>query len=271
MPRPRISLVDYCPPGTAFAFRVKDGRYGACRVLRIIHSPGEKSPRALVALSEFLDSHPPPLNHPALRKILCLNHHSWSNQPEMIWVSEPPPASFEKLGSMPVLKKDSSANSFSFAAWSSLPFHRYTQWRWDHDRAALLAEETLENDAEERKQAQSAAGRKKTLAAVTLSSIQQRPTLFPRWKKYPSPKARRAIEQTIQSFIAATARIKKPTRRDVTRELRRCADALNNLDAGHGHPIETVEREDIFELFEEILTAAGHPRLLEKLDEWRAW
>jgi hypothetical protein len=79
------------------------------------------------------------------------------------------------------------------------------------------------------------------------------------------------IEQTIRSFITAIIELQKPTRRDITRELRICEKSLNKIDAANNHPIETVEREDLFELFEEILTAAKQPDLIQKLDEWRDW
>jgi hypothetical protein len=265
------SITDFPAPGTVLLFPLVDGRFGACRVLRVAIPEHNDSPQALVALTEWVGSRPPPLDHASLRKILHLTHHSWSDQPEIIWVGEPPPRDFRVLGVIPLRKNESCKESNSYSGWGSLPLQRLLQWRWEHDRESLLAEEALEKVKEDKKRNESAARRAAVLAAATLPKILKRSSLFPTWEDYPPPNVKRAIEQTIRSFIAALIETKRPSRRDVIRELRRCATALNKLDTKQGHPIETIEREDIFDLFQEILTAAKHADLLEKLDEWRWW
>ncbi len=46
---------------------------------------------------------------------------------------------------------------------------------------------------------------------------------------------------------------------------------LNDFDAQNNNFIETVEREDLVLLLEEILSAAKHPDLVDEIDNWRDW
>jgi len=250
---------------------VSDGRFGVCRVLQVVIPEQSRSPQALVALSDWIDHAPPPLAHRSVRKILHLTHHLWSNRPELIWVGQPPPLSFRKIGSVPILKKDVAASSGSYSAWESLPLQLYLQWRWDHDRDALLLEDAAKKEAEEVKRREAAIRHAHILATVSLKSLLELPDLFPFWDDYPPSGVKKAIEQTIRTFIKAINTPNKISRRDATRELRRCVDVINKIDADNNHPIETEEREDLFELFEQIFTAARHPDLLDKADQWRDW
>jgi hypothetical protein len=218
-----------------------------------------------------LGANRPQIDDPSLKRLLLLNHHLWSNRPEFIWVGEPAPGTFQIVGSIPLTKKEMAFDSCTHAAWESLPLQRLLQWRWEHDRNAMLAEEAVEEAEAEKKREAEAARRASILAKTDLPMIQARRTLFPRWKRLPKPAVKRAIEEPIRKFIASVIGMKKPNRREVTRELRNCAKALNEIDTELDHPIETVERDDICELFDEILTVAKHPDLLEKLDEWREW
>jgi hypothetical protein len=268
--RPKYTAADFPPPGTVLTFPLADGRHGACRVLRVGQALGD-AVYALAVLTEYIHDRTPTLRDSGIRKILHLTHHSWSNRPEILWIGEPPPETFRPIGIIPINEHDDTLESHSFSSWASFPLQRLLQWRWDHDRDALLAEEAIEKAKREKELAAKAERRARILAKTTLPMIQERKRLFPRWHGSMSPATIKSLEQPIRDFLAALIAMKNPTRRDITRELRVCIKALNDFDNANQHPIETVEREDIYHLFDEILTVAKHPDLIEKIDQWRDW
>src|SRR5262249_17625086 len=128
-------------PGDAFLMPLGDGRFGFCHV---IHVPSRVfgSPRrgwVDVETSSWIGEEAPDLNDPRLREPLVQTHHG--NGPN-IWrvvVSGPPPDTFRRLGT---IEPDRTAHACCcWTQWESLAREVLTQWRWDHDREALLAEE----------------------------------------------------------------------------------------------------------------------------------
>ena len=88
------------PAGAAFMMPLQDGRFTVCRVLRENteeERQGHGCPQILVAASPWIGAAAPDLSQPELRGIHHLNHHSWDD-PNLLWVSEPPPESFRRLG-----------------------------------------------------------------------------------------------------------------------------------------------------------------------------
>jgi hypothetical protein len=269
--RSKYTAADFPQPGTILAFPLADARFGTCRVVRIDTPEHSDALCALVILTEYIGSMSPRLEDPAVARRLLLNHHSWSNDPHVFWDDEPPPSSFQRVGIVPPDQEEATRDRIAFTSWNSLPLQRLLQWRWEYDREALLAEEALEKAEEEKRIRAEAERRAAILARTSLPSIQERKTLFPRWKEDVPIATIREIEEPIRVFIAAVIAMKNPTGRDITRELRVCAKALNKYDRENNHPIESIERDDIFELYEEILSVARHPDIIEKLDQWRDW
>src|SRR5207245_4636950 len=89
--------------GDAFLMPLSDGRYGVCRVLRQ-YRPGERKRQGdihvLVAASSWIGTEAPDMSDPQLREILVLSHHSYDNQINVNWVSDPVPESFVPLGAI---------------------------------------------------------------------------------------------------------------------------------------------------------------------------
>jgi hypothetical protein len=185
-------------------------------------------------------------------------------------VSEPPPASFRKLGKIELPKKDLKTDSGSFAAWNSLPLQVLAQWRWDNEREAVVAEDIERDRNAAREQARRGEQRKQYLAKVTLAELAQK-DLFPQWDEYPPPAARRETLKTMHELIEQLRNDPKLTASAARAHLETYVRKLNRLDQLHGGFIETVERDDICEVFEEILAAAKFPELLESVHEWRDW
>ena len=247
---------------------LSDGRLGACRVLRIGSDFG--SPAALVAASPWIGSEAPGLACREIRKTLTLNHHKWNERREVVWVSEPPPAAFKELGKIKLSKKDLKATSGTFAGWDSLPFQVLAQWRWDNDREAVLAEDIEMERKEAHEQNRRARERQQYLSKVTLDDL-ARKDLFPQWSDRPPPAARNDTTRVMRAFIQNLKRERRLASGRARVHLEACVRELNRLDQLHRGFIETVEREDLYEVFEEILAAAKLPELLGSIDEWRDW
>jgi hypothetical protein len=266
--RQKYSLEDFPKAGTVFAMSLDDGRTGVCRVLRVAVSGG--APAALVSASDWIGDKPLALDHPAVRRFLVLNHHFHTGQPELIWVWEPPPQQFKKIGEIPVLPADEQAESFAYSGWESLPYQVLAQWRWDHERAAVLKEDAAKKKLEQASQEELSSKRAANLSKITFPRL-LRKNLFPRWKDYPPKRAKVAAEKILTSFILDLQKAKRPLdRKMVKQKLKLCVEKLNSLDTRIPF-IETIEREDLFDLFEEILSAAKLPELLDEVDKWRDW
>jgi hypothetical protein len=86
----------------------------------------------------------------------------------------------------------------------------------------------------------------------TLEDFRQQ-TPFPRWGGYVEPAAlrgaRRIIRETIDALIALGPDAPEPARID---EVRNCVERFNQLDVRFGGFIETIEREHICDLIEEL-------------------
>lgn len=107
--------------GTVFLFPLKDGHFGACRVLRcgtLGDDPYYSETMLLVAASPWVGSKPPALDDPDLRKILRNN----SGKMELGWLSKPPPSTFKYLGEIAPSKKELKLGPpVFFRDWIVLP------------------------------------------------------------------------------------------------------------------------------------------------------
>jgi hypothetical protein len=267
--RKKYKIEEFPAPGSVFAMPLKDGRFGICRVLQL-QLDRKGYPEALVAASNWIGEAPPALTNPAVKRTLMLTHHSLGDDPERLWVSDLPPKKFIKLGQIKLSKKDKEAKGNSYSGWEHLPLQVLLQWRWDHDREALLREDEQEKAAKEKEYAKAASTREDYLSKVTLPQLLSK-KLFPTWNGYQKPNDTKAVEQIVKSFLQTLADIRGPLTRDlVTQELKSCIEKLNTFDQKR-HMIETVEREDLFDVFEEILHAAKQPDLLAVVEDVRDW
>jgi hypothetical protein len=129
--------------GAAFAVPL-DGRFAVCRVLLGVspirsQQPGENT--ILVAGSVWIGDHVPDAADPALRPILRLTHHSWQNQENVLWVSDPIPEAFVPISAIPPSPTNEKSGAAPWEAGKRLQFSRLRNGKWDHDRARTLAED----------------------------------------------------------------------------------------------------------------------------------
>jgi len=64
---------------------------------------------------------------------------------------------------------------------------------------------------------------------------------------------------------------KKQPKAQVRKILKTFVEWLNVQDEKYDHPIETMEREELYELLEEVCHAAQHKSLMDEIDNWREW
>ncbi|HEX7859285.1 MAG TPA: hypothetical protein VF773_03090 [Verrucomicrobiae bacterium] len=221
--------------------------------------------RALVAACDWIGKETPHLKEPGLKKIL----RSRFDQPEMVWVWVPAPRAFRTIGELKITKKQREANCGMYAYWESIPIAVLLKWRWDHEREAMMREMAAQDAERERAADRAAEKRQKWLSTVTFRKLLAK-DLFSEWH-YPQRKDTRDLEKILKEFIRNLAKEKPPLAKAfVQRELKQCVKKINTLDEERQF-IETEERVDIFDIFEEILAAAKQPELLLLVDELRNW
>ena len=245
------------------------GLVGVCRVLRI--ERGANAFRALVAACDWIKDQPPTLDDPAVRRILALNHHSWKDKKELVWVTKPPPANFQILGVLKPSANDQKELCTTAGGWESIPPQILAQWRWDHDRAAVLAEDATKGQFLRMQQTDRKRRREEYLATVTLADLLTK-DLFEKWKTYPPEEAKDGCRNILRTFIQSLQAAGVPADPEFARQhLKSCVLELNQLDEKHNHFIETGEREDLCEVLEEVLHAAKVPALADEIHRLRDW
>ncbi len=256
-------------PGDVFLMPLEDGRFGVCRILQ--KGRQGRQDRVLVIASPWIDSGEPDLSLPLLREVLTLNHHAWQNSPAMLWLWQPLPAEFKQIGFLEPTEAEKQIWCGSGASWEWLATQLLEQWRWDHDRETVIKED--ESKAQEQKTRREDVSRLRSeyLATVTLKDLRVKQR-FEIWKESVPAAAlhdtRQIFLDTIDNLIALGPEASETTRLDL---LKGCIESLNLLDSQNDHFIETYEREDLCDAFEEIVHACkmGHHKNLA--DKWREW
>jgi hypothetical protein len=143
------------------------------------------------------------------------------------------------------------------------------QWRWDHDREAVLREDALEKRREAEMREECGRKREAYLKSVSLSDLQKPP--FFNWKGFRAAKIIRASEKIMADTVARLVKIGRDSpEADRLAILQQCIESFNTLDAKTQF-IDTIEREDICEQFEVIVHACGLGHHKDLADEWREW
>ncbi|WP_433222796.1 hypothetical protein ACQP00_24440 [Dactylosporangium sp. CS-047395] len=88
-----------------------------------------------------------------------------------------------------------------------------------------------------------------------------------------------AVDQALAAYEREIAALDPPADEAVWAAVERVVLALNHIDEAHGHPIETISREELSEYIEDVLTEAGldvvalldSRRVDEAAAGWRDW
>jgi hypothetical protein len=259
--KPRPLPLERVEPGDTFALLLADGRWCACRVL----GKTRGNPlQVLVMTSAWIGDAPPDdLSDPRLTTPLILTHHHWSGVADVDWVDDPVPAEAGPLGRLALTAEESALTSSStFSAWASHSLQALLQWRWDHDREAVLAEEARQEQYLLAAREEAEFGYRPL--PPSLDEL-RRQKVYPEKDPYPSPEevrlSRRIIRDAIDKLIALGPDAEVAEKFDV---FRRAVERFNETDF-----IDTAERDYLGEILGNIGDAAG----LTDYDviAWRDW
>ncbi len=181
--------------GDAFAFPLADGRFSVCRVLLDAQSAEARdwgSPTVFATVSEWIGPEIPSVDDPALRPILHMKHHSWDNEPATLWVDEEPPSDFVYLGKIEPASAEQALSRMKYGCWDHLTDQPLLQWRWDHEREAVLAEDAIRRQAADEIHRVVRERRAAYLDDVTLEDLRTH-RFFRKWK-IPPPRASVPLE-----------------------------------------------------------------------------
>jgi hypothetical protein len=260
-------------PGDTFLMPLEDGSFGVCRVLRESTAAELKRhgcPHVLVAASTWMGTKVPDIGDRRLRKIHRLTHHSWKNAANVCWVSDPVPASFRRLGVIKPTAVEKRWNCMASGGWA-FGLQVYQQWRWDHDREAVLRDDNEARELQKRQSEESLKQTEKRLAGLTLEALQKK-RRFSAWKGSVPPAALTACRKIFRETIAALIELgPKPKTRPILGILRQCIESLNDLDQKQSLFVTTIEREDLCDEFDEIVHASGLRGYENLADRWRDW
>lgn len=255
-------------PGAAYAVPLADGRFGVCRAVET--APDD---RVLVAATPFVGSRPPRPGDSDVGRTLELTHHDWDDEPAVLWVHGPPPAKFQHIGTAPRARNERPRNPSSSGDWDWFPFQILTQWRWGHDRTALLAEDDADELQETLQEQRQNKRHRRELKSMTLQRLRKKSgRFFSDWDPdYVGAEniaaARQIFAETIDELIALGSDAPRPRK---LYRLKKSILRLNECDARE-HFIDTVEWERLLRQFEEIACAAGWQPGDALADRWREW
>ena len=80
----------------------------------------------------------------------------------------------------------------------------------------------------------------------------------------------RQARELVSRLVEELRNVPKRTKALVSKPVRAAIKDLNKLDKKQQF-IDTIEREEICEAFEQIVCAAGQPSLVHEIDNWRDW
>lgn len=275
--------------GTVFSFRTspfsefgqqETGRYAAFKILSADEA------MIVVGVLDGVWNAPPTLRQAAHLSILNEQRFACSGLAvfgvQAIWWVPTELLDLRSLGSVRVSGKEAKLADVIInyrigarhAALRAASTSAEGEWRWAHDRQALVEEN-------EKRLARSAAvsAAKEERYRNRLSKLTWDQLLaenpFERWSPSPpfppgefTTQARKTIHDACRSLKAMGP---KPRKAGVRAVLRECVTWFNDADEQAGGVIETEEREDICAVLEEMAFTAKQKSLVDEIEQWRTW
>jgi len=249
--------------GATFAVPLADGQFAAVRIVGV--DPKKDGGGAWFAATEYVGAVPPNLDEPALSRIQILDTSGFSTAPRpCVWwqrAAEPPPADFPFVGVMKSAKVENTSAveqglewHNTWEKWAEIILH---QWRWDHDRKGMI---WGKYDADMKSKSAKRQRWEKTLAELRQSRF------FEGWDEFVPARvtraARKIAREAVDGLIELGAR---PTKKKATPILRKFIESFNDMCTD----IDTISREEILELFDQMVDAAKLKGCDELAEQWR--
>lgn len=258
--------------GDLFAFEVSKGHDVVLRVVAAL-----KDTRCVVVTKHSAPTLQRAPKSKAVFEVQPHSHHSWNRQVLGGWVSAPPPANVRLLGRLPVRPEEAervvhpevwvklpmkppgmAAKVVPGSSWDQLTEQARLQWRWDHEREAVLAEDAKNELAKQAKFNQAIAAQAKERQKLEKQGVValKKTKFFAAWKGAVPPPMIKAAEAAMQEAVRSLDG-KSPAQS--TRRLAQLVRTFNQLDGQHGRRFDTIDREDIMEAIGTVALACGVP------------
>ncbi|MDF0580797.1 hypothetical protein [Bradyrhizobium yuanmingense] len=268
-----LPLSEFAPPET--------GRYAAFKVL------GVNERYVAIAVLGGIWSAPPSLR--VANEAPVLHEHRFAHTGRMatfgVNTDRWAPSDLDSVallgrGTLSAEEEAISATIIGFRIGSSYSTLRYAnhaaegEWRWEHDRDALIAE----SEKSKAKVAVECAAKEERYRTRIKNLTWEKllaETPLDRWGRsppFPPVEFTEAARETICNAYRELRELgTSPPKARVRSILRRCVEWFNEADKAAGGVIETKEREDICTVLEEMAFVAKQKSLVDKIDTWREW
>jgi hypothetical protein len=244
--------------GSTYTYRVAKGRVAVCRAIArrdrwtaVVGVAWEGASGATLATMT---------RSKLFHRVQALTHHNWKthNPPAIVgeWVGNERPVGFRLVGNVPVTEAELASLARTHIAgggWHHIKLQGRLQWRWDHERAKVLAEDRKAKLAQQKR----TMAEKKALdrERARLRKVGPRALMRGRWfSDFRPVKMREACRALMRELVADL--VAGP--RDVAR-ITECVQAFNALDGKHGHSYDTPDAEQIMDALHEAADACGIP------------
>lgn len=215
------------------------------------------------------------LTSPLLFEVQPHSHHSWKRPQIGGWVSQGAPVELRSLGVVALRKGEAervlhpevwlkldpktaelSRKVLPLVGWSSLVDDARAQWRWDHERAAVLAEDA-QREREKKSVFEAAIAaqgkRRATIQKKGVASL-KRKRFFAAWKSAVPVAMIKDAEAALQ---AAVLSLEGKSPAQAARRLTTLVKTFNKLNGRHGRSFDTTDREDIMDAVGTVAFACG--------------
>jgi hypothetical protein len=242
--------------GSTYTYRVAKGRVAACRAIAtrdgytaVVGVAWEGARGATLAVMT---------RSRRFHRVQVLTHHNWkTHKPPAIvgeLVGDAPPVGFRFVGIVPVTKAELASLARSYVTgggWDLIRLQGRLQWRWDHERAKVLAEDRKAELAKAKRTI--AAKKAQDVERLKLRKVGPRALVRRTWfSDFRPAKMRDACRALMQGLVADL--VAGP--RDAAR-ITECVRAFNALDGKHGHSSDTPDAEQIMAALHEAADACG--------------
>ncbi len=258
------------PVGSVIAYLLPNKLYTTFRVLRAKTIDGPKY--VLAVCSPFISKERPSgITDEMKRNLYPTFHGLKGKKPSLYWVSYPLDSTSLVIGSVTPSKEEKLFERASFGHWLNLQHDALTQWRWDHEREKLLADESAEQTARHERAGRIQAAHDAQMKSMTIEKLAKY-KFFPGWENYPPTKVTNASRQLLKAHVAQLITLGTAgSKFQKSAIIKSCVEAFNTLNSQHDDFVDTDIREDIIDEISKIASASGLGEMAKKIDNWRAF
>lgn len=248
----KYSFEELPEPGEAYCFRLGSGEYGACRVIRRSSAKETRGLGSSILCAGCVWQGPgaPEADDPSLRRIATMVELRGSKEkvePELIWISMPPPPEFTRVGIVEPDPDEAKLNSQVCGEWEM-----FLTQREDEEE---LSEEPTDNEA----------------MTVTIAELLEQASLRG-WEDGVPKSAAAAARRALRTTVRKVGELECADRQSAAKTaVLACIRKLNVIDANHGPFIGTIEREELCSIFYALLESAGVNNAADVVDAERDW